>query len=481
MPKSLEELKAEFKDLEQANCDLYSRLGLLSSLLDNLPGMAFRCLNDKNLTFEYASQGSIKILGYPADQIVNGYAFRQLVHPEDQVHNVNVTNSLTPTKNRYNLIYRMRAAWGEDRWVHEQGTAIFSSKGKLIAIDGLLTDITEQKRKEIQLHEENTRLRSSIKERFRLGNIIGKSPAIQKVYERILKAASTNASVIIHGESGTGKELVARSVHELSYRKDKPFVAVNCGAITESLLESEFFGHLRGSFSGAHADRDGFLKAADRGTLFLDEIGEMPISLQIKLLRVLDGNGFIPVGGSKQCASDFRLISATHRDLGEMVRSGRMREDFYYRINTVPISIPPLRERKEDLPLLIDHFVTSLAEERDEDLQLSPEFYLTLNRHNWPGNIRELQNVIRRFLTLQEISFNPFAQSSPLPAQLAATETAGKRQPANNPVRGELAEVEKNRIVVVLQENHWNIGKTAIALGISRRTLQRRVIKYHLK
>lgn len=484
MPKILEELKAEFKDLEQTNCDLYTRLGLLSSLLDNLPGMAFRCLNDKNLTFEYASQGSNKILGYPADQIVNGYAFRQLVHPEDQVHNVNVTNSLTPTKNRYDLIYRMRAAWGEYRWVHEQGTAIFSSRGKLVAIDGLLTDITKQKQKEIELHEENARLRSSIKERYRLGSLIGKSHAIQKVYERILKAASTSASVIIHGESGTGKELAARTVHELSPRKEQPFVAVNCGAITESLLESEFFGHLRGSFSGAHADRDGFLMAANGGTLFLDEIGEMPIPLQIKLLRVLDGNGFFPVGGNKQYVSDFRLISATNRDLGEMVRSGRMREDFYYRINTVPISIPPLRERKEDLPLLIEHFVMTFAEERDEDLQLSPDFYLTLDRHNWPGNIRELQNVIRRYLTLKEISFNPSTLTTTLPAQLAGIEIAKLGQAGQSvikTVRGELAEVEKNRIVAVLQVNHWNIGKTATALGISRRTLQRRVNKYQLK
>lgn len=481
MPKSLEEIKAEFKDLEQANCDLYTRLGLLSSLLDNLPGMAFRCLNDKNLTFEYASQGSKKILGYPADQIVNGYAFRQLVHPEDQVHNVHVTESLTPENNRYDLVYRMRAAWGEDRWVHEQGTAIFSKERRLVAIDGLLTDITEQKKKEIQLHEENDRLRSSIKERYRLGSLIGKSPEMQKVYERILKAAATDAPVFVYGESGTGKELVARTVHALSARKDKPFVAVNCGAITETLLESEFFGHLKGSFSGAHTDRDGFLMAADGGTLFLDEIGEMPISLQIKLLRVLDGNGFIPVGGNKQCVSDFRLISATNRDLGEMVRSGRMREDFYYRINTVPISVPPLRQKKEDLPLLIEHIVNNLSEEREADLQLPPEFYLTLGRHHWPGNIRELQNVIRRYLTLKEISFNPFVQDSPKIPNLSRSDIKVMVHSEKDTVRGELAEVEKNRIVTVLQENQWNMGKSAAVLGISRRTLQRRVNKYKLK
>lgn len=479
--KSIEDIKTEIKDLEQANFDLYSRLGMLSSLLDNLPGMAFRCLSDANLTFEYASQGSKKILGYPADQIVNRYAFRQLVHPEDQVHNINVINSLTPENNRYDLIYRIRASWGEDRWVHEQGVAIFSQEGKQVAIDGILIDITEQKRKEIQLREENTRLRSSIKERYRLGSLIGKSPAIQKVYERILKAASTDASVIIHGESGTGKELAARTVHELSYRKDKPFVAVNCGAITETLLESEFFGHLRGAFSGAHADRDGFLMAADGGTLFLDEIGEMPVPLQIKLLRVLDGKGFIPVGGNRQCSSDFRIISATNRDLGEMVGSGRMREDFYYRINTVPIFLPPLRERKEDLPLLIDHFVHLLSEERAEELQLSPKFYLTLDRHHWPGNVRELQNVIRRYLTLKEISFNPSIQSSSQPARPAGRDFAPKDQSKGIDMRRELIQVEKIRIMSILQENQWHIGRSAAAMGISRRTLQRRINKHKLK
>lgn len=481
MPKNHEEMRADLKELEEADSDLVARLGLLSSLLDNLPGMAFRCLNDKDLTFEYASRGSKKILGYPPGKIVNGYAFRQLVHPEDQIHNTKVVSGLTSENSRYDLIYRIRAAWGEDRWVHEQGTAIFSEEGALVAIDGLLTDITEQKKKEILLHEENVRLRSSIKERYRLGSLIGKSDAIQKVYELILKAASTNASVIIHGESGTGKELAAKTVHELSSRVGKPFVAVNCGAISDSLSESEFFGHVKGSFSGAFADRDGFLIAADGGTLFLDEIGEMPISLQIKLLRVLDGKGFIPVGSNRPCRSDFRLISATNSDLGDMVRSGRMREDFYYRINTVPISLPPLRDRKDDLPLLIEHFVDSLSGGIEEKVELSTKFHLTLDRHHWPGNVRELQNVIRRYLTLNEISFNPSVQTSSKPVASRKAKVISSDQPKPVTVRSEMDEVEKYRIISVLNENHWHIGKSAVSLGISRRTLQRRLNKYNLK
>jgi len=455
-----------------------ARLQLLSSLLDNLPGIAFRCLNDKDLTFEYASKAAEKILGYPPEQIVSGYTFRQMVHPDDQAQNKKIIASLTPVNNRYNMTYRMRDAHGNDKWVHEQGTAVFSAQGNLIAIDGLLTDITEHKHEEIRLHKENIRLRSSIKERYRLGELIGKSHAMQKVYERIIKAADSVATVIVTGESGTGKELVARAIHELSDRKDKPFVAVNCGAIAETLLESEFFGSLKGAFSGAYANRRGFLTAADQGTLFLDEIGEMPIQLQIKLLRALDGKSFIPVGDHKSLNSDFRLICATNRNLVAMVREGLMREDFYYRVNTIPISMPPLRERKEDLPLLIDHFIGSLHDGNGPVPQLPSEFYLTLDRHNWPGNVRELQNVIRRYLTLKEISFGPLLAA---PAMSHTPETTARQaMPKQLTVTDELAQVERDRIVNALHTNFWHIGNTAKALGISRRTLQRRLSKHKI-
>jgi PAS domain S-box-containing protein len=472
-------LTQKISQLEKTNQDLLRRLEAMSALLDNLPGMAFRCLYDKDLTFEYASKGSENILGYAPDRIVSGYAFRQIVHKDDQAHNKKIIAGLTPKNNRYNMVYRMRAAAGDDRWIHEQGTAIFTAGGDLVAIEGLLTDITDQKNREIRLHEENTRLRSSIKERYRLGQLIGKSPAIQQVYQRILKASETGATVIITGESGTGKELVARAIHELSERKNNPFVAVNCGAITETLLESEFFGHVRGAFSGAFTNRDGFLKAANGGTLFLDEIGEMPVQLQIKLLRALDGKGFTPVGDTRVYTSDFRLIAATNRDLEQMVRSGRMREDFYYRINTVPILMPPLRERKEDLPLLIDHFVGLYANETDGPTQLPSEVYMALSQHHWAGNVRELQNVIRRYLSLKEIAFSPLLETPPLqPLALGqAAVSPGEVQPIN----AELGQHEKGLILKVLQENRWHIGRTAISLGMSRRTLQRRMNKHNIK
>jgi PAS domain S-box-containing protein len=481
LSSEIAELNTGCEQLEKKNKDLSHRLELLSSLLDNLPGIAFRCVNDADFTFTYASQGTMAILGYSPDQIVNVYAFRKLVHTEDRSHNLAIINSLRPGKNNYDLVYRMRTAWGEFRWILEQGTALFAEDGHLEAIDGLLTDITDQKEREIKLYEENSRLRFSINERHHLGQLIGKSKPMRTVYKRIIKAAGTNAPVIIHGESGTGKELAAKTIHDLSERENGPFIAVNCGAISENLLESEFFGHLRGSFSGAYSDREGFLAAANGGTLFLDEISEMSIPLQIKLLRVLDGKGFNPVGSNKLSTSNFRLISATNRDLVHMVTSGRMREDFYYRINTVPLLMPPLRDRLEDLPLLIDHFLKQLGEKMEEKIDVSPKFYVILGKHYWPGNVRELFNVVRRYITLNEISFSPSVNNSPSNPAPPSKSVPKATSAGKKPVSDELKRVERNIILTALEENQYDMERTAAALGISRRTLQRRVNKHNLK
>ncbi|MBM9615891.1 sigma 54-interacting transcriptional regulator [Desulfobulbus rhabdoformis] len=468
--------------LHRENVELRQRLNLVTSLLDNLPGMAYRCLNDENYTFEYASKGARDLFGFSAEQIVNAYAFRQLVPEEDQLKNYEVLQQLTPENDRFVLVYRMRSAQGEYRWIHERGKGLFSPEGVLVAMDGLLTDITDQKNEEIALRQENTRLRFSVDERYKLGKIIGKSQPILKVYKRIVQATGTKAPVIIHGESGTGKELAARTIHDLSDRKDKPYITVNCGAIPESLMESEFFGHVRGAFTGANTDREGHLMAANKGTLFLDEIGEMPLTLQVKLLRVLDGGGFSPVGSSKVLHSDFRLVSATNRDLNQMVCNGAMREDFYYRINTVPILMPPLRDRLDDLPILVDHFMQLYAEETGEKTQIPPHVIQKFESHDWPGNVRELINVIRRYLTLKEVSFTPF--NTPAPAQEypgAKADISIVHSDLAMPVVDDLAQFEKNMILKALNLHQWHMGNTAKALGISRRTLQRRVNKYKIK
>ena len=473
----------ELSRLHLENDDLRQRIEQLSSLLDNLPGMAYRCLNDEHLTFEYASKGAMDLFGFSPEQMGSAYAFRHLVPADDQLRNMEVLKRLTPDNDRFVLLYRMRSAQGEYRWIHEQGKGLFSPEGSLLSLDGLLTDITDQKNEEIALRKENNRLRFSIDDRYKLGEIIGKSQPIRSVYKRIVQAAGSKASIIIHGESGTGKELAARTIHDLSDRKDKPFIAINCGAIPENLMESEFFGHVRGAFTGANSDREGHFLAAQGGTLFLDEIGEMPLTLQVKLLRVLDGKGFSPVGSSKVLQSDFRLVSATNRNLVQMVASGCMREDFYYRISTVPILMPPLRDRLDDLPLLVDHFMHLFGDTTGEKVSVSSQLIQKLECHDWPGNVRELINVIRRYLTLEEISFNPTSGSA-LPAEerfVANTRAVAVNRDVSQPVADDLAQFEKNMILKALNLNQWHMGNTSRALGISRRTLQRRVNKYRIK
>ncbi len=236
------------------------------------------------------------------------------------------------------------------------------------AVLATINDITESRLQRLALKEEaehlrqeNIELKSSVKDRYRFGSIIGKSHAMQNIYEFILQAAETDAGIVINGESGTGKELVANAIHKLSRRQNREFVPVNCGAIPENLIESEFFGYTKGAFTGAEKDKKGYLDLAGGGTLFLDEVGEIGLNMQVKLLRAIEEGGFRPIGGSETSKPDIRIIAATNKDLSEMVKTGHMRKDFYYRINIIPIQIPPLRERKEDLPLLMEHFLNTFS------------------------------------------------------------------------------------------------------------------------
>ena len=251
--------------------------------------------------------------------------------------------------------------------------------------------------------KENRRLRQAVKSQYSFGNIIGKSKKMQDVYEIIGKVAPANATVLIEGESGTGKDLVAKSIHFNSPRRDNPFVAVNCTALAESLLESELFGHERGAFTGAVSSKKGRFELADGGTLFLDEIGELSPSLQVKLLRVLQDKVFERVGGVRQVSVNFRLIAATNKQLKEEVRIGRFREDLFYRLNVVHIELPPLRQRQEDLHLLVDHFIDKYSIERGLDMPINgieKQVERVFFDYNWPGNVRELENIIERAMVL---------------------------------------------------------------------------------
>ncbi|MBC8460796.1 MAG: sigma 54-interacting transcriptional regulator, partial [Deltaproteobacteria bacterium] len=298
---------------------------------------------------------------------------------------------------------------GKKIWV-STNRSVISLKSRP-AILATMRNITEQVlwEKSIQddteyLRKENIKLRSSIKERYKFGNIIGKSRPMQHVYELILKAADSDANVIILGESGTGKELVARAIHEMSARTDKTFVPVNCGAIPENLVESEFFGHRKGAFTGAHIDRTGYLHTANEGILFLDEVGELGLNIQVKLLRALENGEYTPVGDTQVHRSNFRLISATNRDFSEMVNNGLVREDFYYRISVFPITLPPLREKKEDIPLLVEHFL-HLYSKGKKVPTIAGRIMEVLYNHDWPGNARELQSVIQRYLAVGNFDF----------------------------------------------------------------------------
>jgi PAS domain S-box-containing protein len=442
---------------------------LIKSVVDNLPGLVFRAVNDGEWTFKFASRGAVALLGYAPEELISATAFRHMIPKEDQEENRRILSQISKENPHYELVYRIRTAPGKIKWVKEEGTGVYSAAGELVALDGFLVDITEQKTTEIELREENLRLKSSIRNRHGLDKLIGKSLVMKEVYELISKAAGTNATIVITGESGTGKELAARAIHNLSNRSKMPFVVVNCSAIPENLLESEFFGYRKGAFSGALADRKGLMDAARGGTLFLDEVGEIPLHMQAKLLRALDGNGYTPIGDTNVRVSEFRLIVATNQDLDDLVATGRMREDLYYRINTVCLRMPPLRERKDDILMLADYFLKIFS-----DLGVTPKLpesaKSTLINYSWPGNVRELQNVISRFLTINKI-------------ELASNVVSRIKAKKNSQIglAGNIEKMEKQAILDALKRNHWHIGKSAADLGFSRRTMQRRMIKYKLR
>jgi len=312
-----------------------------------------------------------------------------------------------------------------------------------------------------------------------LQDIVGKSPVMLEVYKLVARVAGSTATVLVEGESGTGKELVARAIHTHSPRAGAPFVPVNCTALTESLLESELFGHARGAFTGAVAAKRGLFEAANGGTMFLDEIGDMGPKMQAQLLRTLQDGEVKPVGGSEPIRVDVRLVCATNKDLDAEVKAGRFREDLYFRINVVTVHLPPLRDRREDVPILVAHFLAKLARrERRPAAALSPEALKLLNAYSWPGNVRELENAIERAVAVAK---GNVVLPSDLPPEVsggagtaAAVAAAGGADSGGIIAdRPSLAELERRYIQLVLQESGGNKKRAAEKLGIDRRTLYR--------
>jgi len=329
--------------------------------------------------------------------------------------------------------------------------------------------------------KENRRLRQTVESQYSFGNLIGKSKKMQDVFATIRKVAPASATVLIEGESGTGKDLVARSIHFNSPRRDFPFVAVNCTALAESLLESELFGHERGAFTGAVSSKKGRFELADGGTLFLDEIGELSPSLQVKLLRVLQDKVFERVGGIRQVSVNFRLIAATNKQLKEEVKSGRFREDLFYRLNVVHVELPPLRHRQEDLHLLVDHFIDKYANERGSDMPVNGierQVERLFFNYNWPGNVRELENVIERAMVLCP---DDILKVDDLPKDFRNSITDSQRLegiPEDAQLFETLMDIEKKMILRALKITGNVQSDAAQLLGIGKSGLNKKLKKH---
>jgi DNA-binding NtrC family response regulator len=325
-----------------------------------------------------------------------------------------------------------------------------------------------------RLRQEVDSLRGELRELGRFGKIVGRSPAMQRVYDLVARVAPTQASVLLTGESGTGKELVAETIHQLSRRKERPFLAVNCGALAQGLVESELFGHEKGSFTGAERTRRGYFEEASGGTMFLDEVTEMPPDLQVKLLRVLETGTVLRVGASGNVGVDVRVVAATNRDPERALAEGKLREDLYYRLNTFPIALPPLRERGEDIELLAQHFLAEVNEREGTGKGWAPRALAKLGAYAWPGNVRELKNVVERAAILADAEIGeellPDGPGAPAPpAGASAVQVA---------VGSSLAQAERRLILATLQQVGGDKRKAAAILGISVKTLYNRLNVY---
>jgi two-component system, NtrC family, response regulator PilR len=391
----------------------------------------------------------------------------------------------------------LRAAKGADPTVEAVMMTAFASQETAIealrlgACDYLIKpfDVDELKLKvrerleSRRLRQENVLLKRALGTTHRFHDIIGRSDVMLEVFRLVETIARTTSTVLITGESGTGKELVARAVHYHSLRRDRPFVALNCGALPETLLESELFGHMRGAFTGAETNKKGLVEAAERGTIFLDEIGEMSPMMQVKLLRVLQERRFRRVGGLEELETDIRVIAATNQDLEKLVAEGRFREDLFYRINVIPVRLPPLRERREDIPLLAEHFLAKYTAQMQKALSgISQEAMGCLRQYDWPGNIRELENVIERAVALE-------ATAVILPESLPAHVRGERRGPssavdlpdAGFDLEDHVRTIERSYLAEALRRAGGVQVKAAELLGMSFRSFRYYAKKYNLK
>ena len=450
------------------------------NMADSAPVMIWISDEDKGCT--YFNKQWLDFTGRSVEQEL-GFGWAASVHPEDYDRCIEIYVHSFDERKPFEMEYRLRRKDGEYRWILDTGTPRFSSDHVFLGYIGSSLDITERKEAEVELrnaHEElhglknqleaeNIYLQEELQSDPTFGEIVGHSEAIKYVLFAITQVAPTDSTVLISGDTGTGKELVARAIHGASARKDRPLIKVNCGALAPTLIESELFGHEKGAFTGAGARKAGRFEVANGGTIFLDEIGELPLESQVKLLRVIQENEFERLGGTKTIKVDVRIIAATNRNLKLQVESGRFREDLWYRLNVYPITVPLLRQRKEDIPLLVEHFVNRYAKKSGKTItSVSPRVMRSLQAHSWPGNVRELANVIERAVIHTQGSVlhvvDRFEQALEEPPHVVRT----------------LEEVEREYIIHILEDTGWRIegpDGAARILGLNPSTLRTRMLK----
>ena len=450
------------------------------NMADTAPIMIWTSGEDNGCTF--TNKEWIDFTGRSMEEQL-GLGWAECLHPEDRNRCLEIYRISFDERRPLEMEYRLRRHDGEYRWIYVTGAPRFSPGGLFLGYIGTCLDITERKESEAKLHKANEELQQLknqleaeniyLQQELQLdaifGEIIGQSDAIKYVLFKVTQVAPTDTTVLITGETGTGKELVARAIHGASSRKDRPLIKVNCAALAPNLIESELFGHEKGAFTGAGARKLGRFELANGGTIFLDEIGELPLELQVKLLRVIQENEFERLGGTKTIKVDLRIIAATNRNLKLEVENGRFREDLWYRLNVYPVTVPPLRQRKEDIPLLVEHFVNGYAKKFGKTItSVSPRALQRFQNHNWPGNVRELANAIERAVIHAKgnvlHSVDRFEEASEEPAFSAKT----------------LEEVERDYIVRTLENTGWRIegpNGAAHILGLNPSTLRTRMVK----
>jgi PAS domain S-box-containing protein len=468
------------------------------ALVEQIPAVTFMAPLDGSTSELYISPQIEELLGFSAQEWLDDpFLWYRQLHPDDQVRWTENFAHTCFAGEKFRAEFRFLARDGRVVWVHGEAKLVMDENGAPLFLHGVAFDITERKRAEEatrvayeeirrlkdQLQADNVYLQEEIKLKCNFGEIVGETPAIQRVLHQVGQVAGTSATVLVLGETGTGKELVARAIHSGSPRRGRPMLMFNGAALPATLIESELFGHEKGAFTGAVARHIGRFEQADGSTLFLDEIGELPLEVQVKLLRVLQYGQFERLGSTRTLTADVRIVAASNRDLEKMVKEGRFREDLFYRLNVFPIRLPPLRERTQDIPLLVWSFVREFERTMGRKIDsISRSTMDALKRYPWPGNIRELRNVIERAMI---VAHGPTLQIE-LPSLSGGAALPSVTTPDGSMPTDDLTvdEVQRRHILAVLQKTGWRIsGKNGAAtiLGLKPTTLESRMAKLGIK